>query len=102
MSIRRCREHNDVLVEQKELGDLWDNYGLVGDVVVSIFCYSFLLLLFPSMCAPAHSGPFDPMMLPETVSVRAGLQTARDAERRMAHTSCGPLLPHRPLRLPLR
>ncbi|KAN0107708.1 hypothetical protein V8E52_009875 [Russula decolorans] len=33
VSIRRCREHNDVLVEQKELGDLWDNYGLVGDVV---------------------------------------------------------------------
>jgi hypothetical protein len=58
VSIRRCREHNDVLVEQKELGDLWDNYGLVGDVVVSIYCYSFLSLFFSSnepMCAPAHS-----------------------------------------------
>jgi hypothetical protein len=37
VSIRRCREHNDVLVEEKELGTLWDDYGLVRDVVVNIF-----------------------------------------------------------------
>jgi hypothetical protein len=41
VSIRRCREHNDVLVKEEELGTLWDNYGLVGDVVVNIFCCSF-------------------------------------------------------------
>ncbi|KAF8502848.1 hypothetical protein F5888DRAFT_1607397 [Russula emetica] len=33
VSIRRCREHTDVLVEEEELGILWDKYGLVGDVV---------------------------------------------------------------------
>lgn len=34
----RClREHTDMLVEAFELGTLWDEYGLVGDVVVSFF-----------------------------------------------------------------
>ena len=33
----RSREHTDLLVEAFELGTLWDEYGLVGDVVVSIF-----------------------------------------------------------------
>jgi hypothetical protein len=30
----RCREHSNVLVEMLELGILWDEYGLVSDVVV--------------------------------------------------------------------
>jgi hypothetical protein len=34
---RRCREHTDLLVEELELGILWDEYGLVGDIVVGIF-----------------------------------------------------------------
>ena len=34
---RRCQEHMDLLVEELELGILWDEYGLVGDIVVSIF-----------------------------------------------------------------
>ena len=34
---RRSREHTDMLVEEFELGVLWDQYGLVGDVVVSNF-----------------------------------------------------------------
>jgi hypothetical protein len=33
---RRSRDHTDVLVETFELGVLWDEYGLVGDVIVSI------------------------------------------------------------------
>src|ERR1700722_11763438 len=32
---RRCREHMDLLVEELELGILWDEYGLVGDIIVS-------------------------------------------------------------------
>jgi hypothetical protein len=36
-AIPRCREHTDILVEELELGILWDEYGLVGDIVVSIF-----------------------------------------------------------------
>jgi hypothetical protein len=33
--LRRCREHTEALVAELELGVLWDEYGLVGDVVVS-------------------------------------------------------------------
>jgi len=31
---RRSREHTEVLVSELELGALWDEYGLVGDLVV--------------------------------------------------------------------
>jgi hypothetical protein len=33
-SPRRCQEHTEALVEELELGILWDEYGLVGDIVV--------------------------------------------------------------------
>lgn len=33
--VRRSREHTEVLVEELELGVLWETYGLVGDLVVS-------------------------------------------------------------------
>ncbi|KAG1796311.1 uncharacterized protein HD556DRAFT_1467804 [Suillus plorans] len=29
----RCREHTEALVEEATLGDLWDEYGIVGDLV---------------------------------------------------------------------
>jgi len=32
---RRSREHTELLVHELELGVLWDEYGLVGDIVVS-------------------------------------------------------------------
>ena len=31
---RRCREHTELLVESFGLRDLWEEYGLVGDVIV--------------------------------------------------------------------
>jgi len=31
----RCREHTEALVEEGTLGALWDEYGIVGDLVVS-------------------------------------------------------------------
>jgi hypothetical protein len=31
---RRSRSHTDLLVSELELGVLWDEYGLVGDIVV--------------------------------------------------------------------
>lgn len=34
--VPRCREHTEVLVEALELGVLWDDYGLVGDLVVRL------------------------------------------------------------------
>ena len=32
----RSQAHTHLLVEGFDLGDLWDEYGLVGDVVVSV------------------------------------------------------------------
>ena len=32
--IRRSRAHTDMLGEEFELGVLWDEYGIVGDVIV--------------------------------------------------------------------
>ena len=32
---QRAREHTEYLVQACELGELWDDYGLVGDVEVS-------------------------------------------------------------------
>lgn len=42
-SILRCREHTELLVETFELGVLWDEYGIVGDVVVSSLFLPFQL-----------------------------------------------------------
>ena len=32
--------HSELLVEEFELGILWDEYGLVGDAVVSVYSCS--------------------------------------------------------------
>lgn len=32
--VRRSQAHTELLVEAFELGELWDEYGLVGDVAV--------------------------------------------------------------------
>ena len=39
--VRRSQAHTELLVEEFELGCLWDEYGLVGDIVVrsSVFLY---------------------------------------------------------------
>ena len=47
----RTREHTNTLVEELELGVLWDEYGLVGDIVVRIlliFNFNFIRLPFIS------------------------------------------------------
>ena len=41
---RRSREHTDLVVHEFKLGVLWDEYGLIGDVMVG-FC-SFSLPLY--------------------------------------------------------
>jgi hypothetical protein len=42
---RRSREHTELLVNEFELGTLWDEYGLVGDIIVhmvlTIYLYHF-------------------------------------------------------------
>jgi hypothetical protein len=40
-STLRRREHTDALVETFELGTLWDDYGIVGDIVVSSFLIGY-------------------------------------------------------------
>jgi hypothetical protein len=35
-ALDRCREHTDALVEEGTLGELWDDYGIVGDLIVSL------------------------------------------------------------------
>jgi hypothetical protein len=42
---RRSREHTELLVSGIELGVLWQEYGLVGDIVVCLF----ILKLIPSL-----------------------------------------------------
>ena len=39
----RSKEHTELILAEFELGELWNEYGLVGDVVVTI--YSLFLLL---------------------------------------------------------
>lgn len=36
LGTRRTREHSELLVTELELGVLWEDYGLVGDIVASI------------------------------------------------------------------
>ena len=34
---RRSHDHTELLVSELELGVLWEEYGLVGDIVVCLF-----------------------------------------------------------------
>ena len=69
--MRRSQAHTELLVEEFELGMLWDEYGLVGDIVVRILlhfscmrisdCYLFshsqtifLELISMSFCLPTY------------------------------------------------
>lgn len=46
----RCNELTEKLVEDYKLGTLWDNWGIVGNVVVS-----YSLFLLPFVFPPLHS-----------------------------------------------
>jgi hypothetical protein len=43
--VSRSRDHTELLVEGLELGVLWDEYGLVGDIVVSTVLSFFALTI---------------------------------------------------------
>jgi len=44
--VRRSQPHTELLVEGFELGTLWDEYGLVGDIIVcTSFCISTWILI---------------------------------------------------------
>jgi hypothetical protein len=36
-ALYRCQEHTDLLVEDIDTGVLWDEYGIVSDLVVTFF-----------------------------------------------------------------
>lgn len=44
MGTSRTRKHTEELVKRLELGVLWDEYGLVGDIVVNTL--SFFIFYF--------------------------------------------------------
>ena len=33
---RRTREHTEALIEAYNLGTLWDEYGIIGDIIVGV------------------------------------------------------------------
>jgi hypothetical protein len=48
----RCsHEHTELLVREFELGTLWDEYGLVGDLVVCFHAFSFFFTKIPILIA---------------------------------------------------
>jgi hypothetical protein len=52
---RRLREHTELLVTELELGILWDEYGLVGDLVVRFSLRLPTLLFESSSLSPTTS-----------------------------------------------
>ncbi len=51
---RRSREHTELLVHELELGVLWDEYGLVGDIVVSSAFFPIPSIYHWVMCSGAR------------------------------------------------
>jgi hypothetical protein len=43
--VRCSQAHSELLVEEFELGMLWDEYGLIGDIVVCILIFSLHVCL---------------------------------------------------------
>ena len=41
----RSKEHTELISAEFELGQLWDEYGLIGDVVVIIYLFILIFLL---------------------------------------------------------
>ena len=52
--MRRSLAHTELLVEEFELGMLWDEYGLVGDIVVCILLH-FCCMCISDCCLFSHS-----------------------------------------------
>ena len=39
----RSRDHTDILIEELDLGDLWNEFGIVANIVVSVNCSSWYI-----------------------------------------------------------
>ena len=44
-SIPQCEKDMEMLVQAFELGDLWDTYRIVGDIIVHKYSFIFHLLI---------------------------------------------------------
>ena len=44
--VQHCQDHSELLVHMCELGPLWEEYGIVGDVVVRYFIYCVIFVFF--------------------------------------------------------
>lgn len=52
----RTRAHSDAIAENLELGQAWDDFGLVADIVVSVLSYlCFFLFMFLLVFALPHN-----------------------------------------------
>jgi hypothetical protein len=51
---RRSQEHTEILVKEFELGILWDEYGLVGDIIVFLLFLSLYVALAHINCTALH------------------------------------------------
>ena len=60
--VRRSQAHTELLVERFELGILWEEYGLVGNIIVrksTIYCTAWFTFL---------SGSRSPLVSPTLIS----------------------------------
>ena len=50
-TLYRCQEHTNILVEDIDSGVLWDEYGIVSDLVVKFFTHLWVATL---ICPALH------------------------------------------------
>ena len=53
-ALYHCQEHTNLLMEDVNLGVLWDEYGIIGDLIVSPFIIVgndyFIYHPYPAFC----------------------------------------------------
>jgi hypothetical protein len=55
---RQCQVHTEMLVQEFELGTLWDEFGLVGDIVVGFtFLLSYIITRLLILLSPYSHSP---------------------------------------------
>ena len=72
-ALYRCKEHTESLVTQLSewfgLGHLWDEYGIVGELVVCNVVLQLSLLLYLRICWPALYEPLPSCRYPRIASI---------------------------------
>ena len=52
--MRRSHEHTQLLMDTFDAKTLWDNHGIVADILVSHFLFYRLIILAYTNCANSH------------------------------------------------